>query len=269
MGAGKGSSGLSGRGVPQSTLSTKLAARARSPGFSAAEADALRQAVRQELLAKSARVREPNFTELHADDLRLLFDAYDERFLSGLCRRAVAPGTISFRLSRRMTRTAGQAALRRRHGSAAPDYEVAVSSFLLFDGFGPDADGATVAGLPCADRLDALQRILEHEFVHVVEMAATGRSSCGKRPFREMAQALFGHREFTHELLTRRARAARRGIVAGSQVVFDYKGRRLAGKVNRVTKRATVLVPHSRGRLYSDNRRYAKYYVPVEALRPA
>jgi len=217
----------------------------------------------------SAHVREPNFTELHPDDLAFLFDAYDERFLGGLCRRAVGTGNMSFRLSRRMTRTAGQVSLRHREGSATVEFEIAVSSFLLFDGLGPENCDATVAGLPCADRLDALQRVFEHEFVHVVEFAATRASSCGKRPFRQMAQALFGHREFTHKLLTRREHAARQGIAVGAQVVFDYEGERLAGMVNRVTKRATVLVLHPRGRLYGDGRRYAKYYVPLEALRPA
>jgi hypothetical protein len=36
--------------------------------------------------------------------------------------------------------------------------------------------------------------------------------------------------------------------------------------VNRVTKRATVLVEDARGVRYSDGRRYAKFYVPVGML---
>ncbi len=244
-----------------------LAARARSPGVGPSEIRGLQREIRQELLAESAHVREPDFADLHADDLAFLFSAYDHRFLGGLCRRAVAPGKLSFRLSSRMTRAAGTTTHRRGPASAAADVTIALSSFLLFDGFGPDDPAVTVAGLRCADRLEALQRIFEHEFVHVVEFAATRTTCCGRRPFQEMAEALFGHREFTHKLLTRRERAARAGIAVGSQVVFDYKGRRLVGKVNRITKRATVLVPHPAGQRYSDGLRYAKHYVPVEELQ--
>jgi len=36
--------------------------------------------------------------------------------------------------------------------------------------------------------------------------------------------------------------------------------------VNRITKRATVLVEDERGMRYSDGKRYAKFYVPVASL---
>ena len=44
------------------------------------------------------------------------------------------------------------------------------------------------------------------------------------------------------------------------------EGSRYVGVVNRVTKRATVLVEDSRGVRYSDGRCYAKFYVPVGML---
>jgi hypothetical protein len=49
-------------------------------------------------------------------------------------------------------------------------------------------------------------------------------------------------------------------------VRFRIDGRELEGIVNRVTKRATVLVRDERGTPYSDGWRYAKYYVPVSQL---
>ncbi len=219
-------------------------------------------------MAESSCIRTPDVAALSPGDLARMFDLYDQRFLDGLIRRAVAPGRIGFRLSNRMTRSAGSAARLPRANGAA-DYRIAVSAHLLFDGFAEGDPDVTVAGLPCQTRLEALQRVLEHEIVHVIEYATTGESSCRRRPFHDIATALFGHQEFTHQLLTRQAQAARNGIVVGASVVFDHDGRRWSGRVNRVTKRATVLVPDPGGVLYADGRRYAKYYVPLEALRPA
>jgi hypothetical protein len=38
--------------------------------------------------------------------------------------------------------------------------------------------------------------------------------------------------------------------------------------VNRITRRATILVEDSRGERFSDGKRYLKYYVPIHQLRP-
>lgn len=219
-------------------------------------------------MAESPCIRTPDIAALSPSDLARMFDLYDQRFLDGLLRRAIAPGRVGFRLSNRMTRSAGSATRLPREGKAA-DFQIAVSAYLLFDGFAPGDSGVTVAGLACATRMEALQRVLEHEIVHVIEYAARGASSCRGGPFQDIAQALFGHREFTHQLLTRQARAARNGIAVGTPVVFEHGGRSWSGTVNRITKRATVLVADPRGALYADGRRYAKYYVALDALRPA
>jgi hypothetical protein len=42
----------------------------------------------------------------------------------------------------------------------------------------------------------------------------------------------------------------------------------LVGMVNRITRRATILVEDSRGKRFSDGRHYVKYYVPIQQLRP-
>jgi hypothetical protein len=41
----------------------------------------------------------------------------------------------------------------------------------------------------------------------------------------------------------------------------------LTGRVNRLTKRATVLVEAPEGESFSDGHRYRKYYVPIVHLR--
>jgi hypothetical protein len=49
-------------------------------------------------------------------------------------------------------------------------------------------------------------------------------------------------------------------------VRFRLDGRHYTGRVNRITKRATVLVEDRSGERYSDGKRYAKFYVPLEML---
>lgn len=218
-----------------------------------------------ELIVASPWIDEPNFTAIHPDDLAFLFKAYDRRFLKGFARGRLAPGALVFRLSSRMTRSGGQTS-RRVRVDGAVDYEIAVSSEILFNGFADDDPPVSVAGIPCANRLEALQRIFEHEIVHLVEYLRTGESNCGASPFQELAHRLFRHRNHTHKLITRVERAAQRGIRVGSRIAFRYKGERLIGRVNRVTKRATVLVEDPDGDRYSDGGRYRKYYVPLAAL---
>ncbi len=222
----------------------------------------------RELVAASSRIGEPNFATIHTDDLAFLFTAYDRRFLKGFARRRLAPGALVFRLSSRMTHAGGKTT-RRVRADGGVDYEIAVSAEILFNGFADGDPPVSVAGIPCANRLQALQRIFEHEIVHLVEFLGTGESNCRARPFQELAHRLFRHRNHTHELITRAERAAQRGIRVGARVAFVYRGRRLAGRVNRVTKRATVLVEDPRGEQYSDGRRYRKYYVRLAGLELA
>ena len=218
-----------------------------------------------ELLTASSWIDGPNFTAIHPDDLAFLFRAYDRRFLKGFAGRRLAPGALVFRLSSRMTRAGGKTTRRVRTDSGV-DYEIAISTEILFNGFADDDPPVSVAGVPCANRLEALQRIFEHEIVHLVEFLRTGESNCGAPPFQELAHRLFRHRNHTHKLITRVERAARRGIRVGSRVAFVYQGEWLVGRVNRVTKRATVLVEDPEGDRYSDGGRYRKYYVPLAGL---
>ena len=82
-----------------------------------------------------------------------------------------------------------------------------------------------------------------------------------------MAAAMFGHREHTHSLITPREQAHRDyGIRLGARVSFLSGGERHEGFVNRITKRATVLVEDRRGRRYTDGKRYARFYVPLPLL---
>ncbi len=234
---------------------------------SAEEIEALLERIHRETLGASERLCTPNFTRIRADDLEALFDRYDQAFFDGQVGRTARRATLSFRLSSRMTSKAGQTAMRRLRGSKAAEYEIAVSSTLLFQAFAEASREITVAGLPCHDRLQALQRVMEHELVHLLELWLWDDSSCTRPRYQDIARRIFGHTDHTHRLITPRERASETyGIRAGIRVAFMFEGTRYEGVVNRVTKRATVLVEDPRGERYSNKKRYLKFYVPVSAL---
>ena len=218
------------------------------------------------LLLASPYAREPNFRQLHADDLSFLFAAYDARFLNGLCRELLGPDGVTFRLSSRMSRAGGKTT-RLRGPEGASRFEIAVATSILFDGFVAGDPEVAVCGLPCRHRLEALQRLFEHELVHLAEWLCWDASHCGRKRFQGIAARLFLHRAHTHQLITRSERASKLGIAVGARVTFRYQGRWLEGRVNRVTKRATVLVDDPTGERWSDGRRYVRYYVPLGELR--
>ncbi|MGE3820312.1 MAG: SprT-like family protein, partial [Isosphaeraceae bacterium] len=81
---------------------------------------------------------------------------------------------------------------------------------------------------------------------------------------------IFAHEASNHELMTPRLEAARtHGIRTGDHVTFEYQGARRSGRVNRITRRATVLVEDPAGRPYTDGKTYLSFYVPVSMLEKA
>ena len=217
------------------------------------------------LLLASPYSRERNFKRLHVEDLSFLFTAYDRRFLNGLCGEVLGPDGVMFRLSSRMTRAGGKTT-RFQRPDGTSHFEIAVATSILFDGFEAGDPEVGVCGLPCRDRLEALQRLFEHELVHLAEWLCWDASHCGRKRFQGIAARLFLHRAHTHQLITRSERAARLGVTIGARVKFRYQGRWLHGRINRITKRATVLVDDPAGELMSDGRRYVRYYVPLGEL---
>jgi hypothetical protein len=182
-------------------------------------------------------------------------------------------GPIEFRLSRRLTSAAGKTTGWRKRPKPAEGakiwvkFEIAVSTTLLFSTFG-ESRSSVVAGIECHDRLDALQRVFEHELIHLAETLAWGVSSCAQHNFQTLANRIFGHTAHKHQLVTpREAAAERHNIHLGSRVSFEFEGTRHSGIVNRITRRASVLVSDASGRTYSDGQRYRTYYVPLSMLQ--
>ena len=89
--------------------------------------------------------------------------------------------------------------------------------------------------------------------------------------FQAAVATLFGHKDYRHDLVTTAEVAAKTNVGAGATVEFRLRGERLRGKVNRVTKRATVLVRceagHAEARRFSDGQSYRKFFIPVEDCR--
>lgn len=234
-------------------------------------------AIFDHLVSNSETITRPNFTAISAADLGLLFQINDEMFFDGLVGRlceAKADRPLAFRLSTRMTNAGGTTTMYRSGPQRRPryEYEIAIATTPLFGTFVKSLSSATsiVGGVTCRNRVEALQRIMEHEMVHLIEMLLTNNSNCSAAPFRQIVQNFFGHTESNHQLLRPKDIARQQlGIVVGDTVRFEHHGRELCGMVNRITKRATILVSDPRGKKYDDGNHYQTFYVPLGRLRKA
>lgn len=256
---------------PAPALVKALEQRVANTVFAAGQIDERRQRIQLQLLSRSASLKDPDFGSFSRSDILELVIDTDLEFLDGATARALeATGSrFATRISKRMTSAGGTTTLRKslRNGFAGREYEIAVSASLLFNTQFDDRS-ATVAGVPVSSRLDALQRIVEHELVHLIEMIVWDQSSCARNRFRRIASGVFGHRESNHRLMTCSQTALQRhGIACGDQVTFRFRGKPCAGTVNRIGRRATILVPDAHGEPFTDGRKYRRFYVPVSELR--
>ena len=149
-------------------------------------------------------------------------------------------------------------------------YEIAISTTLLFQTFADVQRPVRVNGLLCQDRVEALQRVFEHELLHLLEMLIWTKSSCAAPRFKALAWSYFGHTESKHDLVTQDERATNHfGVRRGDRVTFNFEGARRTGVVNRITRRATILVESADGVVHTDGKRYQKFYVPLALLEKA
>lgn len=235
------------------------------------QTQATQQTIYRFVLQNSKNFTSPHFQKISNADLGMLFQITDEAIFDGLlgqlCERSSAR-PLSFRLSTRMTSCGGMTTMQRENRPGAlPEFEIAIATSPLFDTFKVDAS-AKVGGIECRNRLQALQRIMEHEMLHLAELLLFADSNCSGPQFKSYAWRHFGHTESNHRLLTPRDVAKKKlGISLGDTVVFIAEGKQFTGVVNRITKRATVLVADPGGTKYTDGKRYSKFYVPLNMLR--
>jgi len=222
-------------------------------------------------LSKSEFLDGPNFRRLAPLDLRLLFEEYDTAFFGGQIKETLGQVSLDFSLSKRLTSAAGKTTALRRRSDGHRSFEISVSLPILARCFlADDHRPISASGILCRDRLEALQRVMEHEIIHLMEILLWDKSSCRGSRFHSISRRFFGHTQNTHQLITPRERAiAQFGIKPGMKVRFRFDGVEQIGIVNRISKRATVLVESEEGQPYSNGKRYAKYYIPVESLQAA
>jgi hypothetical protein len=245
--------------------------------YSAEEVENRARRIYESMLSQSPQIRAGNFTVIGTDDLQRLFGWYDSAFFRGRLGEMLhedGAHPMAFRLSRRLVRAAGQTIrnVRRVKCDGKPalkiDYEITVSTTLLFNTFQNVERTVTVGGLVCNDRLESLQRIFEHELLHLAEFLGWGRSNCRAENFNKLSRRIFAHEAAFHDLITPHEQASVAfDIRVGDRVTFEVDGARHVGLVNRITRRATVLVENPRGRIFSDGKHYLTYYVPLPLLK--
>jgi hypothetical protein len=225
-------------------------------------------AIHAYVLKESKYIDDPNFNLIHYSDLEILFDEYDRRFFQGEIKQALGAIPLRFGLSKRMTSSGGKTARYTDRRTGEKLFEISASTAILFECFEDDDHRPIVAsGIVCRDRLDALQRVMEHELIHLIELLLWEKSSCSQSQFHSISLRFFGHTENRHKLITPREKAiVKFGIRPGMRVRFRFDGIEHTGMFNRINKRATVLVEDRHGMRYSDGKNYSKFYIPVQLL---
>lgn len=216
------------------------------------------------VVARYPGLREVPPSSLSHEMLAYMLTVYDDLFFRGFLATQQR-AEVHITASTRMTRSAGTCSVTvapRR----APRIEIRMGVDFLFRlTEGP----FEVNGLRVESPLEAFFCVLEHELCHALDFLFHGTMDGHSRRFTALTQGLFGHTRNTHTLPTRAQDAAHMGCGVGHWVHFPYQGHELCGQVSRVGKTASVMVPDAQGAWHdAEGQRYAKYTVPLRALRP-
>jgi hypothetical protein len=217
----------------------------------------------RKMLTESKNFDGGNFKSIGTSDIACLFELYDQYFFDRFFQNHYK-NNIFFRLSERLTRSAGRIAYEKQIGR----YTISLSTTLIFQSFHDVTREVLVNGIVCHDRLEATMHVLEHEIIHLLEWVLFGSSSCSKPRFQNLSYNIFGHTEVTHQLVTQTELAREKfNINVGDRVSFEHDGKTYYGLISRITKRATVMANNPHGE-YKDSKgnRYSKYYVPLSSL---
>ncbi|HYH04471.1 MAG TPA: SprT-like domain-containing protein [Bacillota bacterium] len=221
------------------------------------------------LMALSPNIVRPELTRLAANDLRILFQLYDEVFFNHQLAASFT-GQLKFSLSSRLTKSAGKTIFPRYPDKMPPgqltaEIRMGTSFFFQYDAV---AGPKLVSGITTQNALEAFQLVFEHEICHFIEFVCFKTSNCRGKRFKNLAHNLFGHTDSYHKLPTQKQIALQQyGFQLGDPVSFTFEGSTLQGTLYRINKRATVMVKDRKG-VYANKKgvRYSKYYVPIESL---
>lgn len=237
--------------------------------FDNIEISAKRAQIGHRLMALSPNIKSPELTKIAVNDLRLLFELYDEVFFNHQLTAGFS-GQLKFSLSSRLTKSAGKTIFPRCCHQIPPEQltaEIRMGTSFFFQ-YNAITGPKIVSGITTQNALEAFQLVFEHEICHFIEFLCYQNSNCRGKRFKNLAHNLFGHTESFHKLPTQNQIALQKyGFRIGAPVTFTYEGRSLQGILYRINKRATVMVKDRKG-IYADKKgvRYSKYYVPLELL---
>ncbi len=229
-----------------------------------------REKIRQGLISGSVHISGGKITSIAQSDLALLFELYDN-FFFGRYFTGNFEGKITFKLSTRMTRNAGKIFSPKNLKSLSPDmehYEIRIGVEFFFRYYELNRD-KNVNGIKTKDALEAFQLVFEHELCHLIELHCLKESNCKKPGFAVIALKIFGHTGTYHMLPTAGEIAVEKyGFKVGEWVCFECEDKKMTGFINRINKRATVMVPDKKG-IYENKsgERFNKWYVPLTALK--
>lgn len=231
--------------------------------------DEKREQVKNYLFIKSDNIKTENFSKISEKDLYILFELYDEIFLKDWFKENFK-GKIIFKMSRQLTRAAGNTKTKKNISDIKPEnieFEVKVSLNHL-NNFNKIDRSKYVGGIEAGSMLDSLMLVFEHELCHVIEFLVSFKSSCNKKPFKDLIYNLFGQSETTHRLVSSvEVNATEYGLKPGDRVKFLYNEKFINGFIQRINKRATVMCPDKRGNyIDKSGQRYKKFYVALECL---
>jgi hypothetical protein len=205
--------------------------------------------------------------------LYLLFQLYDEYFFENMLQKILDSRNIQLDLSfsKRMTRAAGRtrwSVFKTRETPTKIKASIIISTHI-FSRIYPEANETIlVENLTCKTRLDALQRVFEHELTHLTEFLIWNKSSCKKTQFKTIAHNFFGHIDISQNKKAQREQIIKKfNIHVGDYVQFQFKQQAMQGLVHRMTHRATVLVANDKGITISNGKHYHKFYVPLQQLK--
>ena len=226
--------------------------------------------VRQQVFIQSKQIKTDNFQVVSNDDVKLIFELYDTYFFDNYFKENKVIEKMAFDFSKKMT-SAGAKLMYYKISTQNPiQFRMRISSYLIFNSFKNNStETINLAGFQTKNRLEALLHVIEHEIIHLIEFLAFNDSSCKKDNFKNLANSIFGHTAFTHQLLTGKMEALKEyDLKTGDWVSFSFDGKHYKGIIHRITKRATIMALDKNG-IYKDEKgnRFTKYYILLKYLR--
>ncbi len=230
--------------------------------------------VRNEVFLQSNQIKTANFLTIADKDIKLIFELYDNYFFDNYFKESKVTEKMAFDLSKKMTSAGAKLMYYKVSNKNPVQFRMRISSYLIFNSFKNNSSDLipqtiNLAGFQTKNRLEALLHVIEHEIIHLIEFLAFNDSSCKKDNFKNLANRIFGHTAFTHQLLTGKMEALKEyNLRVGDWVSFSFDGKHYKGIIHRITKRATIMALDKNG-IYKDEKgnRFTKYYILLKYLK--